>query len=135
MTALNENEKSRCRRHLGYPETNSITVYAMGTILPMQGLFLLESQMDALSANGADRVRQLIDVLDTMEAKMIKAACYLTVDRIGEIQMRPAGGRQGTDLLETEYLRWAKRLSDVLGVPYYYYSEKFGGGINVKVGR
>ena len=119
MTALNENEKSRCRRHLGYPETNSISVYAMGTILPMQGLFLLESQMDALSANGADRVRQLIDLLDKMEAKMIKAACYLTVDRIGEIQMRPAAGSQGTDLLEIQYLRWAKRLSDVLGVPYY----------------
>ena len=135
MTVLNENEKSRCRRHLGYPETNSISVYAMGTVIPMQGMFLLESQMDALSANGADRVRQLLGVLDKMEEKMIKAACYLTVDRIGDIQMRPATGRQGTDLLETEYLRWAKRLSDALGVPYYCGSEEFGGGMNVGVSR
>ena len=135
MTVLNENEKSRCRRHLGYPETNSISVYAMGTVIPMQGMFLLESQMDALSANGADRCRQLLGVLDKMDEKMIKTACYLTVERIGDIQMRSATGRQGTDLLEAEYLRWAKRLSDALGVPYYYYSEKFGGGMNVRVSR
>lgn len=132
---LNANEKSRAKRHLGYPETNSISVYAFGTTIPMQGLFLLESQLEALSADGADRARDLLNILDKLETKMIKAACYLTVDRIGDIQMRPATGRQGTDLLEIEYLRWAKRLSDCLGVPYYYYSEKFGGGLNIKVQR
>lgn len=133
--ALNTSEKSRVKRHLGYPETNSISVYAFGTVIPLQGLFLLESQMEALSTEGADRARQLINILDKLEEKMLKAACYLVVDRIGDIQMRPATGRQGTDLLRTEYVYWAKLLSDCLGVPYYYHSERFGGGLNIKVQR
>lgn len=137
MTALlTEDEKSRVRRHMGYPEVEAVTVYAMGMVIPMQGMFLLDSAMDNLTAGGASRVRQLLQVLDGLEMKLLKAACYLSVDRIGEIQMRPATGLQGTDLLEREYVRWAKRLGDALGTPYYPYSEKFGAGsMNVRVSR
>lgn len=136
MSAVLTNaEKSAVRRHLGFPEVESVSVYAMGMVIPMQGMYLVESAVDHLTTEGAARVRDLIGVLDGLEQKMLKAACYLTVERIGEIQMRAATGPQGTDLLEKEYIRWAKRLSDCLGVPYYPYSEKFSGGMNVRVRR
>ena len=134
MSAILTNvEKSAVRRHLGFPEVESVSVYAMGMVIPMQGLYLVDSAMDHLTESGATRVRELLGVLDGLEQRMIKAACYLTVERIGEIQMRAANGPQGTDLIEREYLRWAKRLSDCLGVPYYPYSEKFSGSFNVRV--
>jgi len=132
---LTESEKSAVRRHLGFPETEAVSVYAMGMVIPMQGMFLVDSAMNHLTEAGASRTRDLLGVLDGLEKKMLKAACYLTVERIGEIQMRPSSGAQGTDLIEREYIRWAKRLSDCLGVPYYPHSEKFSGGCNIRVTR
>jgi hypothetical protein len=132
---LTESEKSAVRRHLGFPETEAVSVYAMGMVIPMQGMFLVDSAMTHLTEAGASRTRDLLGVLDGLEKKMLKAACCLTVERIGEIQMRPSTGAQGTDLIEREYIRWAKRLSDCLGVPYYPYAEKFSGGCNIRVKR
>jgi len=131
--SLTESEKSAVRRHLGFPETEAVSAYSMGMVIPMQGMFLVDSAMNHLTMDGATRTRDLLGVLDKLEQKLLQAACYLTVDRIGEIQMRPATGVQGTDLIEREYVRWAKRLSDCLGVPYYPFAEKFGGGNNIRV--
>lgn len=135
MSTLTDSEKSRVRRHLGYPEVTAGSAYAMGMVIPLQPLFLVDSAMGKLTVDGVNRVRELLGVLDGLEQKMLKAACYVVVNRIGEIEMRPATGQQGTDLLEREYIRWAKRLADCLGAPYYAISEKFSGGNNVKVMR
>jgi len=132
---LTDSEKSRVRRHLGYPEVTSGSAYAMGMVIPLQPLFLVDRAMDLLTDEGLTRVRTLLVTLDGLEQKMLKAACYVVVNRIGEIEMRPANGKQGTDLLEHEYVRWAKRLADCLGAPYYPISEKFSGGNNVRVVR
>ena len=133
---LTEDEKARCRRHLGFPEVAAVSVYAMGMVIPMQGAFLLEAALDRQTVYSAERVRQLLGILDGFEAKMLKAACYLTVESIGDIRMRGAqSGMTATDLLRREYIYWAKRLTDTLGVPYYPYAEMFQGQGNVKVRR
>lgn len=137
--ALSESEKAQTRRHLGFPGTSAVSVYAMGMVIPMQGTFLLESAMDHLTEHSAQRVRQLLSVLDGLEQKLLKAVCYLTVESIGQIKMRPADpGKTPTDLIQKEYVRWALKLSDELGVPYYPYASAFNGGANstcVKVRR
>ena len=133
---LTEDEKARCRRHMGFPEVAAVSVYAMGMVIPMQGAFLLEAALSSQTQYSAERVRQLLGILDGFEAKMLKAACYLTVESIGDIKMRGAqSGMTSTDLLRREYISWAKRLSDTLGVPYYPYAEMFQGSGNIRVRR
>jgi hypothetical protein len=133
---LTEDEKARCRRHLGFPEVAAVSVYAMGMVIPMQGAFLLEAALSSQTQYSAERVRQLLGILDGFETKMLKAACYLTVESIGDIKMRGAqSGMTSTDLLRREYIYWAKRLSDTLGVPYYPYAEMFQGQGNIRVRR
>ena len=134
--ALRRGEKSRVRRHLGYPETTSVSAYAMGIPTTVQGMFLVDSAVDHLEDSAADRVRNLLAILDGMEQKILKAICTLTVESVGDIRMRGAQqGMTGTDLLEREYRRWAQRLADCLGVPMYPYANRFGGGINIPVSR
>ncbi|TXH58680.1 MAG: hypothetical protein E6Q97_01430 [Desulfurellales bacterium] len=134
--ALTPDEKSRVRRHLGYPETTSVSAYAMGIPTTVQGMFLVDSAVDHLEDSAADRVRNLLAILDGMEQKILKAICTLTVESVGDIRMRGAQqGMTGTDLLEREYRRWAQRLADCLGVPMYPYTNRFGGGINIPVSR
>ena len=136
---LSEAEKAMVRRHLGFPGTSAVSVYAMGMVIPMQGAFLVESAMDHLTEFSATRIRQLLGIVDGIEQKMLKAMCYLTVESIGNIKMRPAqAGQTATDLLQREYVRWAMRISDELGVPYYPFASAFsgsGGGMNVRVKR
>lgn len=134
---LSQAEMAGVRRHLGFPGTSAVSVYAMGMVIPMQGAFLVESAMDHLTEFSAQRVRQLLGVLEGLEMKLLKAVCYLTVESIGQIKMRPAtAGQTATDLIQREYVRWAMKLSDELGVPYYPFASAFQGtGINIRVKR
>ena len=134
---LTEEEKARVRTHLGFPGTSNPSVYMFGQVINVQGSFLVESAMDHLMEHSASRVRQLLGVCDGLEQKMIKAACYLTVESVGDIKMRPnKGGESATDALRREYVYWAERLADELGVPYYPYASHFkGGSMNVRVSR
>lgn len=131
---LTNEEKSKVRRHLGFPETTAVSAYAFGIPITLQGVFLVDNAMNVLNEEGAARVRELLAVLDSMEQKILKAACTLTVESVDNIKMRGAqAGMTATDLLEREYKRWASRLADCLGVPFYPYSNRFGGGANVPV--
>lgn len=130
---LSEDEKARVRRHLGYPEVSTNVVYTAGLSTPTMALAMIESAMTRLSVEGVGRVRELLDVLDMLEKKMLKAACYVTVNRIGDIEMRPANGMQGTDLLEKEYIRWMKRLADCIGVAPHPFSSKVSGSSSMNV--
>jgi len=133
---LTNDEKSRVRRHLGFPETNSTSAYAFGIPITLQGVFLVDNAMEVLNESGAARVRELLAILDGLEGKILKAVCTLQVESVGDIKMRGAQqGMTSTDLIEREYRRWASRLADCLGVPFYPYSNRFGGGANIPVGR
>jgi len=134
---LTESEKAMTRRHLGFPGTSAVSVYAFGMVIPMQGAFLIESAMDHLTEHSVARVRQLLGILEGLEVKLLKAVSYLTVESIGAIKMRGAqNGMTSTDLIQREYVRWAMKLSDELGQPYYPYASAFmgsGGVTNLKV--
>lgn len=133
---LTDEEKSKVRRHLGFPEVEQISSATFGLVVPLQGLFMVDTAMNHLSAPAAARVRQLIGLMDAMEQKMVQATCQIGVEQVGDIRLRSAdAGKTTTDLLEKEYLRWAKRLADCLGVAFYPYSARFSGGMNVRVVR
>lgn len=137
---LSEDEKERVRYHLGYMATTfggqqAAAGIQFGVPRPAQTVFLLEEAITILLTNPAAiaRVQRLLNILDGMEKKMEAAACTLVAERVGELKLRD----DHPDLLEREYVRWAKRLADVLGVPLYPYSDRFrargaGGSVPVR---
>jgi len=101
----------------------------MGQPRPIQTIFLVEQAMNLLTdANSIDRIRKILGNLDEIETKLEAALCSLQAEQVGNIKLRSADqGKTYPDLLEREYVRWAQRLADVLGVPLYAFSARFSG--------
>ena len=140
LVTLSDQDKERCRYHLGYLETSSAASIQLGIPRPIQTVFLLEDALSLIQNEFAvNRVRCILDTLDSIEAQLAKAVGTLAADRLGNMQLHPlrAQGKLFTDSLEAERLRWAWRLADILGVPVYPYSQRFkkrGPGSNIPVG-
>ena len=127
MGALTEHEKECIRAALGYLETSFAASLQLGIPRPTQTLFLLEQSLTLLTNDHAlARMRNYLATVARIEQQMQAATCQLAVEKIGDITMRGAkAGQTYPDLLEREYVRWAKRIADMLGVMPYPYSERF----------
>lgn len=130
MASLTDQDKERIRYHTGYLETSLAASIQFGIPRPLQTVFLLESAMGLLvEPNAVERVKCLLDTLDGIESQLQRAIKSLGAAKIGNLELRSAKiGETHTDLLEREYVRWARRLADVLGVPLYPYSARFRPG-------
>lgn len=133
--ALTEEEQQRTRYHLGYLSVSPATALNFGLPRPAQTLFLVESAMQNLMPVAEDKVRQILSVMDGIECRLVDAQSRLAAASIDNLTMR----RDEPDALEAEYYRWGGRLADILGVPFYAYSNrykkqgaKFAGSIPVR---
>lgn len=139
MAGLVEEEKERCRYHLGYQETAYAASVQFGLPRPVQTMFILESAMNYLQNPYAiQRVRRVLDTLDGLECQIAASTKTLVASQLGNLKLHPlaAQGKLVTDSLEREYSRWAKRLADIFGVPLYPYSARFqrsGPGTSIPV--
>lgn len=125
---LTEQEKARVRHHTGYPEVQVAASIQFGLPKPAQLAFMLEPAMLYVLETAIPRVREILQILDDIEQKIIDAQCYLVADKLDEISLAgsmDARSRLVTDRLEGEYYRWACRLVDIFGVPLYPFSERF----------
>lgn len=139
MSALNEQEKERIRYHMGYMETSYAASVQFGLARPIQTMFILDQAMGLLTNPFAlDRARRVLDTLDNLECQLQAAVKTTMVSNMGTMNLHPlaAQGKLATDSIEREYVRWARRLADILGAPLYPYSARFvtgGPGSSVRV--
>lgn len=128
-SCLTEFDKERCRYHLGYLESEQAPSIQLGIPRPLQTIFLLELAIQQLITTelACARVRRILDRLDKIEDQLAAPLCMLGVEKLGELTLHPLRhkGLLVTDSIEREYVRWAYRLSDVLGVGVYPYSDRF----------
>lgn len=97
---LTNNEKARCRYHMGYPVTDPVASYQLGIPKPVQTAFLMESSLSLIQYE-ACWFRSLLELLDVTEANLAKAQCLLSAQRVGDIELRVGDeGKSTTDLLE-----------------------------------
>lgn len=129
LGALTESDKERIRYHTGYIETSFAASLQFGIPRPVETIFLLETSMSLLvNAAAINRVHHILNTLDEIEKRLKNSLCVLVAEKIGDLTLRGAmRGQTYPDLLEREYVRWAKRLADILGVPLYPYSDRFRG--------
>ena len=121
-------------------ETSFAASLQLGIPRPVQTMFLLEDAMSLLVNDFAlAKMRYYLGVVANIEKKLADSVNKLEVEKVGNITMRGAKrGETGPDLLEREYIRWVKRIADMLGVPPYPYSSKFqsaGGARMISVTR
>lgn len=118
---LTDTEKERVRYHLGYLAVQPAASLSFGIPRPIQTVFLLETAMNNIIEVSCDRVRSIVRTMECIEQKLTEALDRLAVERIDEITIRDGE----PDRLEREYGRWGGRLADMLGVPFYPYSNRF----------
>lgn len=128
---LDEAEKERVRYHTGYMAASFAAAMQFGIPRPIQTIFLLEQAMNLLNNQFAvERVRRMLVTLDDIEERLGCLVLDTTaVAKIGDMELRGADyGKTHGDLLEREYVRWARRLADHFGVPLYPYAARFRTG-------
>lgn len=126
--SLTNEEKEKVRYHLGYLATSFAPSIQLGIPRPLQTVFLLEQGLELLTLGYAvNRVRCILGTLDGLECQLAGAVQTLSASRLGNLEMHPLKekGLLFTDSIEREYVRWASRLADILGVPLYPYSARF----------
>jgi len=114
-------DKERIRYHLGYLEVSVAASISFGIPRPLQTVFLVEQAMNNVIPAAIPRVMRYLKVLDDIEDKMVDAQDRLAATQLEDLHLR----EDETDKLEREYVRWASRLSDILGAPIYAYSQRF----------
>lgn len=126
---LSPADKERVRYHMGYANTTGAPSIQLGIPAMTEQLWVVEKGMDNLMPNAVARVQAILNTLDNFEMQLGNVGPLLLAQSTdGGVQLR--SGRPGMstpDLLEKEYVRWAQRLSNILGAPLSPYSERFAG--------
>ena len=118
MASLADEIKTRVRYFLGYPLVES------GAHVELDGFVLyvvaatnrLEYAMDHVRAGTDAVVLKILGYLDAIESKMTTGAlCRLQASSVDEITMNS----DELSELEQQYVKWAKKLADVLASVVY----------------
>ena len=120
--ALSDADVARARKHLGYTAARPVGSYAFGFPVLTEPQFLFEQSMKTLvPANEPDVVRML-DVLDQIlcrqEAVAMDGAPAEKAEGITPNLNEP-------DWIEKEYVRFGKRLAEMLGCPVCPWATRF----------
>ncbi len=127
--ALTNEERERVRYHLGYLSTAPAPSIQLGVPRATQALFLVESAMNNLLPEAEPRVRQVLSILDGIEAKLVESQERLAATKVGEIELNGSEG----ELLDREYSRWRSRLARHLGVYVNPYESPSASRTSIKV--
>lgn len=126
--ALSDADKERARYHLGYMLVTVASSYAFGVPQSTETQFMFESAITRVMPASEARIVALLDKLDAIECTLFESSEQLFAKRAGDLE--PNLGQP--EAVEEEYVRWASRLGDALGVIPYPFSKRFqslmGGG-------
>jgi hypothetical protein len=129
-SVLSNEEKTRVRYHLGYPNLTRITTLMATVPAPRQLEFLLEPAMNALLPDAVQIVRELVCQMDKIECQLGQSAERMQASQVGNLKTRA----DEQDALEKLYVRFGRRLADVLGVPPYPLSVRYQTSQTVNLG-
>lgn len=120
--ALTEQERERCRYHLGYMNVSQQVGIGLGFPSASQLQFILESSMNELLPAAELGVRRAIQELECIEDQLSAMRPGLEVVKTGGgVELRGPGAMRE---LEDQYQFWSASLADTLGAPKNPFSEK-----------
>lgn len=125
--ALSEEEKSRTRYHLGFPNIGNATILALGFPAAGHPSFLLESAMQQILPAAEPNFRSVLNQCDCIEKQLAEARSRLKASTAGNVILR---GREELEDLEDQYAYWTDALVDIFGVnknPFSKKHQRLGG--------
>lgn len=118
---LTDRDKERARYHLGYMTVVVASSFAFSIPAATEVQFMFESAIQRVRPESETRVVQLLDKIDEIECTLFRASSELFAKRVADLEPNL---EQPSDV-EREYVRWACRLADMLGITPYPFSERF----------
>ncbi len=131
---LSEDQKVKCRHHLGYANVANAATFALGAVASLEISFLIERAMDKLLPAGRTQLEQILGILDQIEQQKVDDLELLAVEQVGEISIQV----REQVLLDGQYNHWAAALSNLLTVPRNPFDARLaaaGNSINARVAR
>lgn len=119
---LTPEQRMQVKRHLGYPLITAAETLRSGMLPsgPDDLTFAMEKAMDNLIPEAEAVVREYLKQLACIEGIQAEQRQDLGVLGVGTVQL---AGSQGMSAVDDEYRKWAKKLSDAIGVPFYRHSK------------
>jgi hypothetical protein len=121
--ALTDEEKSKIRKHLGYPEVDVASGIGLGMPLLYQALFPVDGALRRLKPIAEPQVRDILAKCDAAEQAIAEAETRLAASAVGDIRLRD----NEIQARKAQYRYWCRRLSEVTGAPLNPYSERVSG--------
>jgi len=125
--ALTQEERSKTRYHLGFPNIGNATVLALGFPAAGHPAFLLEAAMDQILPVAEPNFRYVLSQCDCTEKQIAEARSRLKAATAGNVILR---GREELEDLEDTYTYWTDALVDIFGVnknPFSKKHQRLGG--------
>lgn len=129
--AISDADIERARYHLGYMTVTVASSYAFGVPQATEVQFMFESAIKRVMPASEHRVVAILDKLDAIECRLFEASSELFAKRADGLEPN----LEQPDDVEKEYVRWACRLADMLGVMPYPFSQRFQNMAGGKAGN
>lgn len=120
--ALTPELRMKVKRHLGYPLITAVETLRSGMLPsgPDDLTFAIEPALDNLIPEAEAVLRELLlPQLACIEKQIAEQRGDLAVSSVGSTVL---AGTDGMGALYDEYRRWAQKLSDSIGIPFYRHS-------------
>lgn len=118
---ISDADKERARYHLGYMTVTVASSAHFGIPQSTEVQWMFESSIGRVMPASEARVVSILDKLDEIECLLFESSKDLFARRAGDLEPN----LNQPDDVEKEYVRWAKRLADMLGVMPYPFSNRF----------
>jgi len=129
---LTEEEKSKCRYHLGYLDVQAASSFSLGTPAMVQTQFMIEGAMNNLNMVAYPKFVQLLCRLDQVEAEVYCTLDLVQVNKVDSVEVN----RNQMKELAARYKLAQQALAQMLGIvpqPFEQRSWLTGEDINVRV--
>lgn len=126
---LTEQEKGSIRHHLGYLQVAEVYTFVLGTPAAVETQYLIEGAMNRVLESALPRLRNVLQILDQIEAQKVADLENLAVTKLGNIELRADEQKQ----LDAQYDRWVGVVENLLGCPRNPFDKRDAGGLNLPV--
>lgn len=134
---LTEEDKNRCRSHLGYGQVMASQTFVQGVPAGVQTQFVIEGAMTRLLPSAEQMLRKWLDRLDSVEERIDDSTEDVLANKIGNIELNDKALQRLVD----RYRYWQGKVCNLLQVqpnpydqrPYLGMGWGAGSGVNVPV--
>lgn len=128
---LTEQDKSRIRGHMGYPDVRAAASFVVGFPATIETAYLIETAMNEVRIEAVPRLRRILDVLDSFEELDAEDVEVHVASKVGEIEVNNKEHR----VIDDRYDVWLGKLENFLCVSRNPFDKRWAGGSPGSINR